>query len=584
MRKMKNARINRIFNTFEIIGGRTPRTKRFLKGALARNIAKIGRLFSYTSLKSYGVFMLSFGLATLLLNLTKYYVLENPVIAPSSLIVGAVFAFIGIPLIFCDKPTCIALEDFWISDYILFEFFSIKRMNRIKNPPEIPLFFSIFLGAVPAAIGFLFPLKYVLFTFLALLITALSFTSPEFPVMLTLVCLPYLGFFEYGEYLLAIISLLSFLGYFLRVLIGKRAYHLDFYGLAILLFGVIFTVGGVIGFGAESQRNAWIYLAVLLGYYPVSGLVVNRRLTDTAIKAIVFSTLPISLYTLTEHAIIFIKNGFSLDAFYGALGNEKGFLLCAYLIISAVFTLMFFFEKSNPVKRAFYITFFLVDVLALLSLFTCGALVALFGALLLAFLSFKNAKIGYIMLPLVLLPYLIPLLPSAYLDAASSFLKLSPTVSEIKALLSENLGVGLSNILFGVGIGKDSYGAYLGTDGIRADNLFIGILSSVGVFALSVLLVILAIKFIQSSAFSSYAKYSSVYVAANMSNAALCALLLLGAFGNVFEYVELFYMFFVIFGIASATLRIAKKETDDRLNYYGDARSSETSSIDVNIA
>ena len=315
-------------------------------------------------------------------------------------------------------------------------------------------------------------------------------------MILTLVFVPYLGFIEYGEYILAAICLLSFLGYFLRVLIGKRAYHLDFYGVAILVFGALFTVSGIIGYGAESQRNAWICLSVLLGDYPVSGLVVNRRLADAAIKAIVFATLPISVYTLTERIIFAVKNGpFQNGVHYGGLGNGEGFLISAYLIISAMFTLMFVLEKTNPVKRGFYAVFFVMDILALISLLRLGAFIALLAALLLAFLSFKNAKICYFMFPFVLIPYLIPLLPSSYLDAISSFLRLNPSATQIKELLKNNLSIAFDNLFFGVGIGKDSYDSYLGFVSERADNLFIGVLSSVGVLALAVLVLILIIKF-----------------------------------------------------------------------------------------
>ena len=58
------------------------------------------------------------------------------------------------------------------------------------------------------------------------------------------------------------------------------------------------------------------------------------------------------------------------------------------------------------------------------------------------------------------------------------------------------------------------------------------------------------------------------------------------AFGMT-EYIwadeTLLYLFWCIFGIGSATLRIAKREHDDRVMYYGDLMTADTSVIDVKI-
>jgi hypothetical protein len=43
------------------------------------------------------------------------------------------------------------------------------------------------------------------------------------------------------------------------------------------------------------------------------------------------------------------------------------------------------------------------------------------------------------------------------------------------------------------------------------------------------------------------------------------------------------YLFFVIFGMGAATLRAAKKEVDDRVLYYEDARAVDYSAIDIEI-
>ncbi len=576
---------SRIFHTLEISGGGTVRTKRFLKGALARGVGKIGKCLSYTTVNSYGAFSLSFGLLTLLMNLGKYYFFDNPVIEPSSLIVGAVLAIIGIPLLFVDRPLCIALQDFSLTDYVVFEFLAIKRVHRIENAPSIPIILSVFFGIVPALVGFLFPLKYVLWAMAAFLVLSLSFSSLEFPMVLTFLLAPYLSLVSYGIYIVAGLSVLAFVGYFGRVLIGKHIFHLDVYAVAILIFGILIAVAGFFGYGDDSPHNAGLYLALLLGYYPASGLAVNRRLTDVAIKAIVFSTLPIAVYSLVRDSVDLIVNGTSpVSLYYGAsMGGETNFVIGTYLLVSAIFTLMFFAEKNRKSKRVFYAVFFALDVLAILALSQFGVVIALGISLILAALTFRHSRAGYVILPLSLVPYFIPLLPESYLDKMTEFFNLASPLSQISSKLYENLSVALENPILGVGIGKNSYDSYLGAVTQRVDNLFVGIASSVGMIALFVLVLLLAVKFLHNVVYLRFVKSSTVSVACRMTAVAVCTLILQGAFGNIFEIEEIFYIFFVILGISAATLRVAKKENDDRQNYYRDERSSETSSIDVSI-
>ena len=61
------------------------------------------------------------------------------------------------------------------------------------------------------------------------------------------------------------------------------------------------------------------------------------------------------------------------------------------------------------------------------------------------------------------------------------------------------------------------------------------------------------------------------------------ALLIYGAFTNIFENAAVFYLFWAMFGICTSSLKTAKREYDDRLGYYGDLGSAESSAIDVSI-
>ena len=576
----------RLFFNKQISGGNNAKTKRFLKGFTARTVNSIGRTIAYTSTKAYGALSLSFGLMTLFLNLGKYYMLDNPTVESSYLVIGAIFAFLGIPLMFFDKPICIAAQDFLVSDYLLYDFFFIKRLHKLQNPPSIPVVLAVFIGFIPAFLGFIIPITYVLVGILVATVFFISFTSPEFPLLLTVLILPYTSFIPYNDYVLAGMSFVVFASYIFRVVLGKRVFYFDIYSILVFIFALFFAVGGFLGYGDESVKNTVIFLLLILSYYPANSLIVNRRLADAAVKGIVFSSLPISVYVIVRFLINLVKNGLdgAFKFYYGSsFGGEGYFLVGAYLLISAIFTMMFFLQKKQRIKKGFYAVFFALNILAIAFSSQIGAVIsAVFGIILAMFLLSKRISSKFFF-PISLLPYFIPLIPEAYLQSVSEFLRIEPSVSVTVEKLSQNLSVFLANLFIGVGIGQDSFDSFMGTSAPTADNLFLGIGTSVGVFALAVFFILLAVNYLHTVMYKVYVKNSSMNIVSVMSTLALSSLIMYGAFGNLFNRIELFYIFFVIFAISTASLRDAKQEYVDRVGYYDDLRSSETSIIDINL-
>ncbi len=578
---MTDSKHRHFFFNKEISGGANAKTKKFLRGYIARAFRSIGMRISYASTKSYGAFSLSFGLLTLLLHLGEYYFLEHHEIAGSSLIIGAAFAIFGIPLMFFDKPMCIAVQEFPLTDYILFEFFSIKRIHRISNPPKMPIFAAILLGTVPAVLGFFFSPVNILVILLFITVLALSFVSPEFCIILMFLCLPYANKLPYSHAILVVMSIIGFVSFVFRVILGKRVFHFDTYGVLILIFGLMVAIGGFLGYGEETKRNTWAFLATLLSYFPVSSLVVNRRIADASLKAIVFSTVPVSVYITVSRIFEVIKNGFGPVYYGGDLGGKDLFITDAYLIVGALFSIMFAIEHRSKFKKTLYVVYFSLCMIAIfLSAQVSSILCILLCAFVTLFLFSKKISTAFVV-PAVLLPYLIPLVPSVYLDKISAALGINPSISETVEKLGERLSVMMSNAVIGIGIGEESYSIVTGTSGPTANNLFFGIATAIGITGLMFFIAVMISKLVHTARYSPYVKNSSVHLANRMSTVAFFGLLIYGAFGNIFDDFELFFLFFAIFGISTATLRDAKKEYEDRVGYYDDARSSESSAIDI---
>ena len=120
----------KLFSSCEISSIGAVGTMSLLHGKMAKFFNFIGRALAYTSTRSYGCFLLSFGISALLLNFGEVYFKEQTVISVSTLVICGIILLISIPLLIFDRPMCIAFQDFAPTDKLLFEFLSIKRMRR----------------------------------------------------------------------------------------------------------------------------------------------------------------------------------------------------------------------------------------------------------------------------------------------------------------------------------------------------------------------------------------------------------------------------------------------------------------------
>ena len=144
----------------------------------------------------------------------------------------------------------------------------------------------------------------------------------------------------------------------------------------------------------------------------------------------------------------------------------------------------------------------------------------------------------------------------------------------------------LKNVFLGIGIGADSFAeemAELGIVGENSSNLFIELSLEGGIFAILLFLFLLVLRLAHRSVYSSFIRTSEVSTFAPLCSSCVLSLIAYGAFSYIFADMFACYLFWCVFGIGSAALRVAKKETDDRNQYYEDTRASDSSSIDIEI-
>ena len=576
----------KIFSSREISGIGSAGTLRLLRGKSSRMLNFLGRCISYTSTRSYGCFLLSFGMLSLLLKLGEYYFITASEVSLSYLITCLVLSVLAVPLLIFDKPLCVVVQDHTFTDHLFFEFLSIKRMHRNVKHVTIPPLVAFFIGCIPAVISFFVPINYVVIAILLVTVALIAMTSPEFSMMLTLLALPYIPALPNPVLILCSLSALTIISYGWKVILGKRVLHFDIFSVLIILFGIIALISGILSDGDGAFSLSIIFFVLMLAYFPVANMISNRRLADNAINAIIVSAIPIMVLSVSEFVVESSLTSYTPPA-YSTEGVSVFFTspdaLAAFMLVAVISTLTFMIEKRNKLKKAFYCIVSMLEIAVLgLLLLPEAWLAVVISAVVYPVIKSKRLPTDLV-LAFMPLPLLVFTVPRSILDRVSNFFGAEFSFSERLSGYSDALSVFKENITFGTGLGSSAYMNSAISDTAGIFNTLLGVATQLGVIALVIVVAMLALRMRHLSYYRHYLRNSLVVVTGEMTAIALTALTAFGMLSDLFADQTVLYIFFTVLGISSAALRTAKKECDDRQGYYGDSRSSESSALDVGI-
>lgn len=529
---------------------------------------------AYTTARAYGYMMLSFGILSLIIHLARYYFEENPTVLPATLIASAAIAIVGVALALVDKPMCVALQDFRLTDLIFFEFFSIKRMPRDVGERGIPPIVCIFIGMIPAAISYFVPILAIVGVIGALIFVTVSFISPEFPLIFTILAVPYINAVPYTDLALSVLLGVTILSFFRKVMLGKRVFIFGISDVLLLLLATVVVAFGVIGGGSASTEASLLIALFTLGYIPTANMIVNRRLADCASNAVVISAIPSAVYSVVNY-LIHLANG---ELIHSSAFMSTPDALAAHLLVAVAFS-AFLFKAARGGARLFYSGAISLFLIALFTTTTAPVLIVLLVSIP-AFLLVTRTRLPR---ELLIILYLVPLavffLPTAALYTLSDTLDMSVTLSEMRAGFFDSLRLFLDNLVMGVGADMVS------SDGVSvfAAGTMLGFALRFGVLAVVILLLILALRLAQASLYSRYINASSLRYLSAMTLISMFMLLTLGWFADLTYSPEVYLFFFLVFGLSTAALRVSRSEYELSLGYFGDNIDVDSSDADITI-
>lgn len=555
--------------------------------------AKIAEALNYTSTRAYGLFLLGFGLLTLLIQFAKDYLNIYDTIPMSSLIIGIIFSTLAVPFLAFDMPLAIAMQKFPLTEFIFFEFFCLQPAHRLadgKKPTVIPPYVGLILGFIPAIIGAFLPLWYIVAAIAGAVYLYLAYICPEFSFFFTFLLMPYLPLLgTLGDIILSALVTMTLVSYLRKVVSGKRIYFLEQYDLALLLMLVFVFITGVFVKGMESFTSSLVLIILSMGYVLTGSLVTNRRLADCVIKAVITSSVPISVCAVWEFFATIISSG--LSAFSGvSITFNSPDMLAIFLLIVAVFSLYFVIIRRSLTAKLLYLGILSLTVFSMvLTLRVWVFVAALFGVL--AYLALRMERgSGVVLAILSLLPYAVLFLPSEWLLAISgSHIVSALGLGDAIPVWINSRDMLLDNFFAGVGMGSESFATEyikyspLGTVETNSHSFLLQIICEAGVFALLAFIAIFVIRLVHRSIYIPYIKSSQVSLLNSFAAIAMVVLMVYGLFTSLWSDMTMYYLFWCVFGLGSGALRVSKQEFDDRVAYFSDGADVDASSIDISI-
>lgn len=550
------------------------------RGKALHPIKAISNLITHASSRAYGLILLTFGFMGIMMYILRLSA-DGQILTP---ILGAIISLVSLPLLFADKPLPILCSKSPFVDHLLYDILCIKR-HTSETVVGFPMPLSAVIGCGLAALSAFIPFWQIALGLGALVFAYIGLESPEFVFLVSLFTLPYLRFVPGGDLLLLCAVAFAIVSFLIKVLYGKRAIYIEQYDIFIGVMLLFLLISGIFLKGEESFSGAVRMTVLSIGYILSGNIITNRRLAERSVNAIIVSAVISFVISFIQLIALALGNSsVTMDQLNGILARQDG--MTVFFIVGLILAGGMIKQASERSKGMYVISV----ILLVCSIVLSGEFFA-FTAVLFSipvYYILKNDIRPGLLIPLLLiLPLSTLLLPNNILD---SLFYLSPSVvsaEDLFALWGNSLGIWSKNILFGIGIGAESFAdemAELGSFGHPdASNLFIELGLEAGVFALLSLFCILLTRLKHRSIHYLYVRNSQIERLSCIGGATMFALLAFGMVNYIWSEPSAYYFFWCLFGIGSATLRVARKDYDDRVIYYEESSAFDSAVIDIEI-
>ena len=557
------------------------------RSKVLRALSRVEESMAYSSAKAYGTVLLVWGLLSILIQIVKSSLGfgDNSVFA--NLIVGAAIAALSTPLMITDKPFCLIFNETPVLDYIIFEFFRIKRMPK-SNVIKTPVIYSIVTGLLLALFTIPLPTWSIAAAVAILVFLYVSLISPEFAFFSTILALPSISILDFSSVIVSILIAISALSLTRKIIFGKRTLFFEQYDAIISLLIAIVLMNAIFPLSLDSVGAALITAITLLAYFCASNIITNRRLAECALYAISLSSLPVSIIAILQFIVKIGREGAEfLQLGISSTLNGSG-AFCAYISAAVITSFTISYNKRKRNHGFVYFAVGLLGIIALALAARIDAVIILAIAGIILSLALKSKKKLILTIVVYILAHVPLLLPEGLLNLISA---INPNVygniTEWRGVARVVVEDILRHPLFGIVNGEDTF--FSVSEGIfgkgyaNAGVLIVQLAAELGILFVIALALLLIVRLRHVTVYSTYTSLTKLDEISLPVNTSVFVMITLGAFSHTFSDTAAVVLFFTILGIGSALLRISRSDYDAKY-VYDDSETNVKSYIDVEIS
>lgn len=567
-------------------GNRTGRLVTKLKLGMAkffensRILAALGTLAAsliHRKLKTYGAFLLSLGAYGTVTYLIREYVIVREGGSFTDLVTCAILLLLSFPLMMSKDTLATAILKSRILSAFLFDGLGIPKDHFTKSAIFPKRYSAVTAaGMILGALTYFVSPTYYVQAALLLVVIALVFSYPELGVLAMIGLVPLSALFSHPSIVLLVTVLLTAVSYFVKLIRGKRVFHLGLVDFAVLLFAVIMFMGGVVSAGGVlSVKAATLSVALMMGYFLAVNLLRTREWIHRCLVAFLFFAGVSAVIGIVQIFTGTLELSWLDTELFSNIGVritstfENPNVYATYLLLVIPFALSFLIARGTGVSKVPISIGFLLFAVCMVETWSRGAWLGILITLLMFFLIYTRRSVPYLLLGGAALPLFSLLLPESVVSRFISIGSASDSSSTYRISAWRGVGRMLRENWFGgIGVGESAFStvypvfSYAGIQGIRhTHNLYLQILSETGIVGIVVFLLIIVL-FIQNCFEYIYRmrkETESGVVVAGLT--AVVAVLIMGLTDYVWYNSRVFLMFWLVIAIVNAYIRIGNEES-----------------------
>ena len=541
---------------------------------------KFLRFFIGCQLRFYGTFFAAFGIFLGLTYCLKRFFLEVAYPGNNYIILSIIFIAVSVPLLLSGQTLAAKLISSKAGYFIVVDVLGIpEEKMKVAKPKKSDSYNIALLSAIAAAVfSFFFNPGYLILGICTFFGTLLIIKYPEIGVLAAIAFLPFVGLTG-ADTALSVLILLYTIGYFIKLIRGKRVFRFEIIDLFILFFAII----TVVSYG-RFPKEALPVLNYILGAFVAGNLMKTKQWQARCVTATMVSS------TLVSMIIVFKKTisvaGFAeLNTFFDKIVFFDGSaIVTSYLMIGLLlFVARYYDNKGSKVRLISFISaLFIVSAIIIQNSIYSWICVAF--ALLMFFFIKTPKTLSAVLLVGTVVPcavaYTYTFLPSRWINVFSFTSEaVYDTLKTWQGAMQLLVATGFS----GVGAhGFEKYYPLYAMPGFEnkstSSSLWLGLVSDLGIIGSVIFLGIIFI-FIQNCfeyILKSKGK-ANVFVISCFS--VTLGLLLQALSCDLFADRSFFFAFWCFITVTCATIRNERQETENKTNY--DVNTECTASIDL---